>query len=89
MTYNTALPRIDNIRWLKTLARPFPVTAGEILETAKLWKFGDSTTDFLELFPADVEFENEEDFITSTENLEIMIREKRDMPVERLYSPEE
>lgn len=87
MVYGKALPRIDNIRWLKRLAGPFPTTAGEILEVAKVWNFSKGTIDFLKLFPLDEEFESEDDFLTRCEELELLIGEERRMPAETLRSP--
>ena len=89
MTYKTVLPRIDNILWLSNLARPFPKTAGEILDIALSWKFSKSITDFLKLFPRDEVFENGEDFVTRLEELEMMIREERQMPFEHLRSAQD
>ena len=87
MTYNKLLSRIDNIHWLIVLARPFPVTAGEISSLAESWKFGSSTINFLNRFPADEIFENEVDFLNRTEELETIISEERKMPIEFLHNP--
>lgn len=89
MMYTKSLPRIDNILWLAKLARPFPTTAGEILTIAKKWNFSQSTIDFLKSFPKDEEFKNIEDFTTRSEELELMIREEREMPKEVLRSPQD
>lgn len=88
MVYTKSLPRIDNILWLAKLARPFPTTAGSILNLARDWHFTQSTIDFLKLFPADEEFETGEDFLTRAEELEMFIHEERKMPAETLYSPQ-
>lgn len=87
--YIKPLPRIDNILWLAKLARPFPTTAGEILTIAKKWNFSRSTLDFLKSFPKDEEFRDIEDFVTRSEELELMIREERKMPREILRSPQD
>lgn len=89
MMYTKPLPRIDNILWLAKLARPFPTTADEILTIAKKWHFSRSTIDFLKSFPKDEEFKNIEDFVTRSEELELMICEERKMPREILRSPQE
>lgn len=89
MIYIKALPRIDNILWLSKLARPFPTTAGDVLDKARKWSFSKSTLDFLKLFPRDEVFENGDDFFTRCEEIEMMLREERAMPVEFLRSPQE
>ena len=88
MTYNTALPHIDNILWLRALARPFPTTAGRILDIAATWNFSKNTLSFLSLFPHHEVFENGNDFLSRCEQLELLIRDERAMPVEHLNSQE-
>lgn len=88
MIYAKPLPRIDNILWLAKLARPYPTTAGEILQIARDWNFTNSTIDFLQTFPASEEFESIDDFINRSDQLELMIREERNMPAEALRSPQ-
>jgi hypothetical protein len=61
---------IDNIMWLKVLARPYPSTAGKILEIAALYGFSTSTTDFLLLFRKDFEFKDENNFLYICEEME-------------------
>jgi hypothetical protein len=39
------------------------------------------------LFPADEEFDSEDDFLTRCEEVEMLIREERKMPAETLRSP--
>lgn len=89
MTYTKPLPRIDNILWLAKLARPFPATARQIKNIAKLWGFSSSTTDFLELFPEDEEFDSRDDFLNRCDDLEVLIHEERQMPEEFLRSPQD
>ena len=89
MTYGKALPRIDNILWLKALSRPFPTKTAHILAMAKLWHFSTNTIDFLKLFPEDEIFTSEDDFLTRCEELEMMIREERSMPLEGMLSPQD
>lgn len=89
MTYGKSLPRIDNILWLKALSRPFPATTADILEKARLWHFSTNTIDFLKLFPENEIFESEEEFLTRCEELEMMIREERAMPIEGMLSPQD
>lgn len=80
---------VDNILWLRILARPFPATAGLVLNTAKAWSFSSSTISLLEQFPKDEVFDSEDDFVTRCEELEFMMREEKDMPVEHLLSPQD
>lgn len=86
MIYKTALPHIDNINWLKQIARPFPTTAGLITLTAQEWNFSSETIDFLKLFPEDEVFKTDEDFQDRCHDLELMIREEQSMPAEILTS---
>lgn len=86
MAYLKSLPRMSKLVWLAKLARPFPATAGDILKTARKWSFSHSTTGFLQLFPKEEEFKNMDDFLTRCEELELFIREERQMPAERLRS---
>jgi len=73
MVYGRAYPRIDNIRWLRALARPYPVTASEVLEIAKRWHFSTGTIDFISLFPSDLIFMDEADFVRKCQEVELFI----------------
>ena len=86
MIYNKLLPRVNELIKLKSLSKPFPTTAGIMLEIATLWNFPDSTIDFLKIFPADEIFESGEDFLTQCEETKLLIREERMMPAEVLSS---
>lgn len=85
---NKALPRIDNVRWLANLARPYPTTASEMLVIARAWGFSKGTQDFLELFAPDTQFANSEDFTRRVQDLELLMHEESSMPVEMLRSPQ-
>lgn len=89
MIYYKPLPHIDNVRWLAKLSGPYPATRQEILEAAEDWNFSDNTIEFLRLFPADEVFKNQLDFLTRCEELELLIREERNMPAEVLRSPQD
>lgn len=88
MIYSRPLPKINNLRGLAVVARPFPKKAGAIVNIARNWRFSRSVVSFLKLFPDDEEFTNTEDFLTRCEEVEGMLREQRDMPIENLRSPE-
>jgi hypothetical protein len=88
MTHSATLPRINSLRKVKALARPFPATAGDILAAAKFWGVNKNTINFLKLFPANIRFENEDDFMTRSEELEIIIGEEEKLPEEYLRSNE-
>ena len=88
MTYTKPLPRIDNILRLSQLARPFPKTAGMVLDIAETWDFSSNTIGFLKLFPEGEVFESDDDLLTRCDELELMIREERKMPAEILHSPQ-
>jgi hypothetical protein len=77
------------MRWLIVQTRPFPTTAGMILDIAKYWKFDKATIAFLERYPADLIFESEADFIDRSDELETLILEERDMPVEFLLTAQD
>lgn len=86
--YTKTLPRMDKLVWLARLARPFPTNAGHILKLARGWNFNKSTIDFVKLFPEDEEFKTMRDFVNRSEELELLIREERKMPAEKLRSPQ-
>jgi len=89
MIYNRTQPRIHNVLWLTRLAMPFPSTAGKIMGIAVAWRFDKSTLDFLALFPPNVEFASREDFLTQCEELELLLREEAQAPVETVLSPQD
>jgi hypothetical protein len=89
MVYNNAQPHIDNILWLARLSMPFPATAGNIAEVARTWRFSGNTLDFLNLFPKDEIFSSREEFMTRCEELELLLREKAEMPQEVVLSPQD
>lgn len=89
MIYNKPLPRIDNILWLATLARPYPAATSDIIETATIWQFSPRTIDFLRLFPANEVFETQEDFQSRCEQLEMLMSDERTMPFESVLSPQD
>lgn len=89
MIYNRTLPRINNVRWLARLSMPFPTTAGTIMEIAEAWRFDKSTLDFLALFSQDTEFQTREEFLAKCEELELLIREEAEAPVETALSPQD
>ncbi len=85
---SAALPKENSLRKIKVLARPFPATAGEILASARFWRINKNTINFLKLFPADIKFESEDDFMTRSEELETIISEEEKLPQEYLRSNE-
>ncbi|HUY85045.1 MAG TPA: DUF2795 domain-containing protein [Candidatus Dormibacteraeota bacterium] len=89
MIYYKPLPHIDNVRWLAKLAGPYPATRQEILEAAQDWNFSDSTIEFLRLFPADEQFKSQDDFLTRSEELHLLMREEREMPAEALHGQQD
>lgn len=89
MIYNKPHPRIDNVLWLSRLAMPFPTTADRVVQIARSWRFDQSTLDFLDLFPADEIFKSREDFLARSEELELLLREKSEMPAETVMSQQD
>ncbi len=89
MIYNRTLPRINNVLWLARLSMPFPTSAGTIMEIAQAWRFDRSTLDFLALFAQDTEFQTRDDFLLHCEELELLIREEAEAPVETSLSPQD
>lgn len=59
------------------------------MEIAIEKKYPKSMVKFLEQFPADEIFDSRSDFENRCEELELFIKEERDMPKERLKSPQE
>ena len=89
MTYIKQLPRLDNLRRLAQLAGPFPITARMIIFYAQNHGLDDNLIDLLCLFhPAEV-FQSRADFITRCNELELIIKEWREMPKEVLRSPQD
>ena len=89
MAYAKPMPHIDNILWLARLSMPFPTSAGDIAAVARSWRFSSNTLEFLDLFPSDEIFNSREDFLIRCEELELLLREKADMPPEPALSPQD
>ena len=89
MIYNNPAPRIDNVLWLSRLSQPFPTTAGDIADVAKLWHFDKKTLDFLHLFADEEVFTSREDFLARSEELELLLREESEMPAEAMLNPQD
>ncbi|HET9174548.1 MAG TPA: hypothetical protein VFN56_04710 [Candidatus Saccharimonadales bacterium] len=89
MSYTKPLPRLRRLELLATLAGTYPQTAQQLLLTAKRWRCGPSITDFLQLFPADELFATKDEFMNRARELELLIRESRTQPSERLRSPQD
>lgn len=87
--YDKILPGTKNLLWLSKLARPFPASATKLVQTASKWNLSRNTIDFVSLFPSDVTFASGDDFLTRCEELRLMIREERAMPVEKLHNPQD
>lgn len=89
MIYSKPLPRMDSLELLANKLGRFPMTRREVSKTAKNRGFRRSVLDFIKLFPEDETFETRLDFITRCEELELFIREERNLPDERLRSPQD
>jgi len=68
---------------------PFPTTAGEISLVASDWHFDRGTLQFLALFPEDTVFENREDFLARSEELELLLQEEATAPAETALSSQD
>jgi hypothetical protein len=65
------------------------MTAGTIILYARQLGINHNVVDFLHRFHTDEIFQSRADFITRCDELELLIREKRDMPHEILRSPQD
>lgn len=89
MNYTQPLPKLENFSWLARMVGPFPMPAGVIRRAAESLKLNKSVSNFLKLFPEDEEFESRADFLTRCEDLELIIREERNMQSEPLILSQE
>lgn len=85
MMYTKRLPQLSRLRTVSECAR-FPVTAGELCDVAYNQKAPQSVIDFLVLFSPSDSFHSQQDFLTSCEELELLIREERKMPREAVLA---
>lgn len=77
---------------LKELAKkagPYPQAAGKIQNTSDRLRMPNDVRSFVRLFPQDITFLDEEDFLTRSEELSMLIEEERKMPEENLRSPQD
>ena len=89
MTYMKQLPKSDSFQTLARLAGPYPVSAKVLCFYAWLYGLNHNLIDFLHLFHPDDEFESRIDFVNRCEELELFIAEERNMPKEKLLSPQD
>ena len=86
--YAYDLPDMDKITRLAKLVNPFPATARRIAKFAKHYGFSRDVLDFLHYFHPREKFESRADFVTRCDEMELFIREEREMPIELLRSPQ-
>lgn len=86
MVYSKQLPPI---RYMLSLANDteFPAALRDIMKVANRWGFPKTVIDFLNLFDANLTFENRLDFVDRCKELELLIDQERSMPKETLRSP--
>jgi len=89
MIYTKPLPSKVKLRRLVKLVGPFPASARRIVDVAHHFGFGRDIISFLHLFHPNDIFRNRTDFMTRCEEMEILLEEERQMPPERLLSPQD
>lgn len=87
MIYNKPLPAIRELIDLANNA-VFPVTLHDLLDLAAEIGSSPEVTDFLSLFQPAATFASRVDFLTRSEELELLLSQERTMPPERLHSPQ-
>lgn len=85
--YTKQLPKISNIVFVSKLVKHYPTYAHSVQAIARRQALPTQVVDFLDLFPQDEVFESEEDLVNRCGELELLIEEEREAPVEFLRSP--
>ena len=85
MSYTKRLPQLSGLARLSDYAL-FPATVAELRGVAYKHKASQSIIDFLALFSPGDSFGSRQDFLTSCEELELLIREERKMPREAVLA---
>ena len=88
MVYDKKLPPVRDLLSLAQLIK-FPEKRRVIEKIAKQAGYSKFLTDFLELFPPEETFISKVDFMTRSEELELLIGQERSMPFEILRSPQD
>jgi hypothetical protein len=80
-------PSINELRSVIAHVPRYPITAGNLIRIAHNIHASQDVIDFYKGIPSDQIFQDADDLINRTEQLEIMHRE--DMPYEQLFAAEE
>jgi hypothetical protein len=80
-------PHLTDLHWVIDLVPRFPITVRQLVELARRKKAPDAAVNFYKSFPADEIFEDKDDLLTRTENIEILRHQSA--PQEEMRAPEE
>lgn len=89
MPHAQDLPNISELEQLATLVSIFPANAQKFVDTAKQYGFSKEILGFLRLFRPNEIFKDGLEFIARCEEMEILIKQKRESPREALRSSED
>lgn len=89
LVVNQRLPSMRALQILAEIDGPFPIQNRQVILAAQRFWFNSDVIDFLKLFPPDTVFQSREDFIERCQQLELLIQEERDAPLEKLRSPQD
>jgi hypothetical protein len=84
MNYTRQLPKFSDLRRLARVVDEFPVSADEVVGTAKSIGMGDEVIEFLKLFHGN--FETKADLYARTSELVLLIQEENKQPEEEVLS---
>lgn len=80
-------PSLTDLHTLITKVPGFPITVKQLVELAKKKRTPKAVVDFYKAFPEDEIFEDNDDLLSRTENLEILHHQTA--PKEEMHAPEE
>jgi len=83
------LPHSKDIFRLAKFITSYPVLSRNVVQVARKLGCKENVIEFLKLFPGDNEFQSRTDFITRCEDLKIVMKQKEELPEERLFSPQD
>lgn len=84
-----SLPSLADIEALVAKVPHFPFSIRELIELAEEEHFPEDVIDFYKTFPDDEVFEDADDLLTRTEQIEIMQHEEAKQPYDLGQVPEE
>lgn len=85
----TAQPSLSEISGFVSKVRTFPVSAGQLLQLARSSGASPKIVDFYKKFAPYRVFEDKDDLVASSEQVDILRSEESQMPKEEENAPEE